>query len=166
MPAVLSLWQMMLTLATQQLQVSEAGLRLRYRLRWLDRLAGWQVDMRVLQASPLRLVYQAQLVQYDPLLGVALLMPGPRAWVPRVLPTNWQLVDESRPGHKFALVLPNGRPKVQASRWTAMAVPTNALLDSLDERVLQLPLIAALTARGALIAPVARSGWMNRREER
>ena len=163
---VLALWQLTLALASQQLQVSAVHCRLRYRCPWLDRLAGWQVDMRALRASPLRLVYEAQPALNDPLSGVALLMPGHRVFVPRVLPTHWQVVDKTRPGLKLELVMPNGRPKVQASRWTAMAVPTSALLDSLDARVLQLPLIAALTARGALIAPVARSGWMNRREER
>ena len=162
---MLALWQFTLTLAPQQLQVSAARVRLRYRCPLLDRLAGWQIDMRALRASPLRLVYEAQPALIDPLSGLALLMPGHRVFVPRVLPTHWQ-VDETRPGLKLELLLPSGRPNVQASRWTGMAVSTGVLLDSLDERVAQLPLVEALMAQGVLIAPVARSGWMIDREGR
>ena len=163
---MLALWQFALTLASQQLQVSAARVRLRYRCPLLDRLAGWQVDMRALRASPLRLVYEAQPALNDPLSGLALLMPGHRVFAPRVLPAHWQVMDETRPRLKLELLLPSGRPNAQASRWTGKAVPSNALLDSLDERVLHLPLVSALLARGVFIAPVARSGWMIDREGR
>ena len=163
---MLALWQFTLTLAPQQLQVSAARVRLRYRCPLLDRLAGWQIDMRALRASPLRLVYEAQPALNDPLSGLALLMPGHRVFAPRVLPAHWQVMDETKPRLKLELLLPSGRPNVQASRWTGMAVSTGVLLDSLDERVAQLPLVEALMAQGVLIAPVARSGWMIDREGR